>query len=155
MLFRSASTHNPVDLIASADAARYRAALRAVVRDATIDAFVVLFVSPIMIDAAAVAQAIVDETRDCRRPVLACVMGRQRGDEAQQILAQAGIPVFRYPEDAATTLRLMLRRQRWLERTPVNVPALKVGKAAAARVLARYRRGGWLGAADEIGRAHV
>jgi acetyltransferase len=56
--------------------------------------------------------------------------------------------VFRYPEDAATTLRLMLRRQRWLERTPVNVPALKVGKAAAARVLARYRRGGWLGAAD-------
>jgi acetyltransferase len=88
VLPKEASTHNPVDLIASADAARYRAALRAVVRDATIDAFVVLFVSPIMIDAAAVAQAIVDETRDCRRPVLACVMGRQRGDEAQQILAQ-------------------------------------------------------------------
>ncbi len=148
VLPKEASTHNPVDLIASADAARYRAALRAVVRDATIDAFVVLFVSPIMIDAAAVAQAIVDETRNCKRPVLACVMGRQRGDEAQRILAEAGIPVFRYPEDAATTLRLMLRRHRWLERAPVRVPSLTVRKAIAARIFARYRKGGWLSAGD-------
>src|SRR6185369_11494579 len=69
-----ASTRNPVDLIASADAARYRAALRCVARDPTVDALVVLFVSPVMIDAAAVAQAIVDETAGCGRPVLACVM---------------------------------------------------------------------------------
>jgi len=52
----------------------------------------VLFVSPVMIDAAAVAQAIVDETRTLDKPVLACVMGRQRGDEALEILQHAGIP---------------------------------------------------------------
>jgi succinyl-CoA synthetase beta subunit len=85
-----ASVRNPVDLIASADAARYRAALKAVVADPTVEGLVVLFVSPVMIDAAAVAQAIVDETRGCGRPVLACVMGRQRGDEAQRILRDAG-----------------------------------------------------------------
>jgi acyl-CoA synthetase (NDP forming) len=113
-----ASVHNPIDLIASADAARYRAALRVVAKDPGVDGLVVLFVSPIMIDAAAVAQAIVDETRGLDKPVLACVMGRQRGDEALQILQHAGIPVFRYPEDAATTLRLMCRRWRWLERRP-------------------------------------
>jgi len=44
-----------------------------------------------------VAQAIVEQTRGRGRPVLACVMGRQRGDEAQRILAAAGIRV-RYPE---------------------------------------------------------
>lgn len=139
-----ASVHNPVDLIASADAARYRAALRVVTADPGIDGLVVLFVSPIMIDAAAVAQAIVDETRRLQKPVLACVMGRQRGDEALQILQQAGIPVFRYPEDAAVTLRLMLRRHRWLQRRPVKLPTLRVDRSAAARVFALHRGKEWL-----------
>ena len=142
-----ASVHNPIDLIASADAARYRAALRLVARDPAVDGLAVLFVSPIMIDAAAVAQAIVDETRGLQKPVLACVMGRQRGDEALQILQRAGIPVFRYPEDAATTLRLLCRRFRWLERRPVKLPKLRVDKRAAARVLAAHGAGGWLPAA--------
>lgn len=138
-----ASVHNPVDLIASADAERYRAVLHPVGRDPGVDGLVVLFVSPIMIDAAAVAQAIVDETRGIGRPVLACVMGRQRSDEAQRILVDAGIPVFRYPEDAATTLASMWRRQRWLERRPARLPRLEVDKAAAARVL-RRAAAGWL-----------
>ncbi len=137
-----ASVHNPIDLIASADAARYRAALRVVTKDPHVDGLVVLFVSPIMIDAAAVAQAIVDETRKLAKPVLACVMGRQRGDEALQILQHAGIPVFRYPEDAATTLRLMRRRGRWLARVPVAVKRRRVDKAAVARLL--KGRDGWL-----------
>jgi acetyl coenzyme A synthetase (ADP forming)-like protein len=143
-----ASVRNPVDLIASADAARYRAALKVVVADDTVDGLVVLFVSPVMIDAAAVAQAIVEETSKCGRPVLACVMGRQRGDEAQQILRDAGLPVFRYPEDAATTLRQMLRRQRWLERRPIRLPSLTVQHAAAARVLRRKGARGWLSSAE-------
>lgn len=143
-----ASVHNPVDLIASADAARYRAALRAIAPEPSIDGLIVLFVSPIMIDAAAVAQAIVDETRKLGKPVLACVMGRQRGDEALRILQQAGIPVFRYPEDAATTLRLMLRRHRWLQRQPVRLPALKVARTQAAKLLQAAKRQGreWLAA---------
>ena len=142
-----ASLHNPIDLIASADAARYRATLRIVAKDPAVDGLVVLFVSPIMIDAAAVAQAIVDETRHLQKPVLACVMGRQRGDEAHQILHRAGIPVFRYPEDAATTLRLMCRRASWLARRPVKVPKLRVAKAVAARVFRAHRGVEWLPAA--------
>jgi acyl-CoA synthetase (NDP forming) len=141
-----ASVQNPIDLIASADALRYRAALRIVAKDPGIDGFVVLFVSPIMIDAAAVAQAIVDEMAGMDKPVLACVMGRQRGDEALQILQHAGIPVFRYPEDAATTLRLMCRRWRWLERRPVKLPTLKVDKKTALRIF-RQHRTEWLPAA--------
>jgi acetyltransferase len=91
-----------------------------------------------------VAQAIVDETRGLSKPVLACVMGRQRGDEAQRILADAGIPVFRYPEDAATTLRLMLRRHRWLARRPCPVPRYRVDKRTVVRLFAQHRKGGWL-----------
>lgn len=131
-----ASVHSPVDLIASADAERYRAALKIVGRDREVDGLVVLFVSPIMIDAAAVAQSIVDETRGLDKPVLACVMGRQRSDEANQILHRAGIPVFRYPEDAAITLQLMCRRSHWLAREPEAVKQPRVQKAKAAKLLA-------------------
>jgi len=134
-----ASVHNPVDLIASADAKRYRDALRIVARDRAVDGLVVLFVSPIMIDAAAVAQAIVDETRGLKKPVLACVMGRQGSDQAHLILQAAGIPVFRYPEDAAITLQLMCRRSRWLARAPAKLPTLRVQKAKAAKLLATVR----------------
>lgn len=134
-----ASVHNPVDLIASADAKRYRDALRVVARDRDVDGLVVLFVSPIMIDAAAVAQAIVDETRGLAKPVLACVMGRQGSDEAHLILQNAGIPVFRYPEDAAITLQLMCRRSRWLARPPAKLPVLRVQKAKVQRLLATVR----------------
>lgn len=134
-----ASVLNPVDLIASADAERYRAALKVVGRDREVDGLVVLFVSPIMIDAAAVAQAIVDETGNLKKPVLACVMGRQRSDEANQILQRAGIPVFRYPEDAAITLHLMCRRSRWLSRKPEAVKPLRAQKARVGKLLASVR----------------
>lgn len=141
-----ASVHNPVDLIASADAKRYRDALRIVARDKAVDGLVVLFVSPIMIDAAAVAQAIVDETSGLKKPVLACVMGRQRSDEAHLILRDAGIPVFRYPEDAATTLQLMCRRSNWLARPPAKLPTLRVRKAVVSKLLVSVTRE-WLPAA--------
>lgn len=141
-----ASVHNPVDLIASADGERYRKALRLVVKDPGVDALVVLFVSPVMIDAAAVAQAICEELGG-RKPVLACVMGRQRADEAQKILVDNGIPVFRYPEDAATTLRAMVKRRRWLDRKPQPLRPLPVDRKAVARSL-RRQRPGWLPAAD-------
>lgn len=141
-----ASVHNPVDLIASADGERYRQALRLVVRDRNVDAMVVLFVSPAMIDAAAVAQAIFEELGG-KKTVLACVMGRQRADEAQRILVENGIPVFRYPEDAATTLRAMVKRRRWLDRKPQKVKPLRTDRKAAAKLL-RGKAPGWLAAAD-------
>ncbi|MEE8277498.1 MAG: acetate--CoA ligase family protein [Thermoanaerobaculia bacterium] len=144
-----ASTGNPVDLLASADAKRYRAALRAVLRDRGVDALLVLFVSPVMIDAEAVAEAIVERAAESSRPVLACIMGRQGGDEAQDLLVENGIPVFRYPEDAAGTLRLMVRRWRMLARRPGKLPTFNVRKSAAGRVLKAGARGdGWLMGAE-------
>lgn len=139
-----AALHNPIDLIASADAARYRKALRPVVADPRVDGLLVLFVSPIMIDAVAVAEAIVEETVDKGKPVMACVMGRQRGKEALNLLTQNGIPVFRYPEDAAATLAAMVRRRELLDRRRGRRPEFKVDRAAAERALGRAE--GWLAA---------
>ena len=143
---REASARNPVDLIASADADRYRKALRAVVKDPQVDGLIVLFVSPAMIDAAAVAEAIVAETRG-DIPVLACVMGRQRGYEALAYLKQHGIPVFRYPEDAARTMRGLVERTRRLAREHGPRPTFRVDKRGVARIFAR-NKDGWISSID-------
>jgi len=42
----------------------------------------------------------------------------------------------------------MLRRHRWLARKEAPLPPLRVDRKAARRILARCRRGGWLGAGD-------
>ncbi|MGE0143297.1 MAG: acetate--CoA ligase family protein [Planctomycetota bacterium] len=139
-----ASIANPVDLIASADAPRYQKALRVIARDRDVDGLLVLFVSPVMIDAAAVAEAIVAETKT-DRPVLACVMGRQRGPEALDILRKNGIPVFRYPEDAARTMRMLVARSRMLLRESAPRPEFAVDKRSVAKVL-REASDGWLDA---------
>jgi acetyltransferase len=144
-----ASIQNPVDLVASADATRYRQALAAIAHDRGVDAILVLFVSPVMIDAAAVAEAIVEQTAG-RKPTLACVMGRRRGNEALDILRRAGIVVFRYPEDASATLRMLVRRRRMLARRPGRTRRLPVDRRAVRAILARHRDG-WLPAAASEG----
>ncbi len=146
-----ASLHNPVDLIASADADRYRKALRAVIRDPNVDALLVLFVSPIMIDAVQVAEAIVeaavreaaDDPAAAGKPLLVCLMGRQRGREALELLRDNGVPVFRYPEDAARTMRSLVARSRMLAREAVPLPKLRVRRNDAQRVL-DAAPAGWL-----------
>lgn len=137
-----ASIHNPVDLIASADAERYRRALKAVAKDPNVDALVVLFVSPIMIDAVAVAEAIVEQAPS-DKPVFVCLMGRQRGPEALQHLKDSGIPVFRYPEDVARTLRSLVQRGEWLCREVVAPTKFRVQKRKAAAILDESESG-WL-----------
>src|SRR5690606_23561438 len=116
--------------------------------DEHVDGLLVLFVSPIMIDAQAVAEAIRDHApKD--KPVLACLMGRQKGREAIAVLEDAGIPVFRYPEDAARIMRLLVRRRALLDSEPGPVPRFKVQRARAAALLEAAPAGWLTGSAAE------
>lgn len=135
-----ATAQNPLDLIASADAARYREALAAVAKDARVHALLVMFVSPIMIDAEAVARAILEVAAKSRKPAVACIMGRERGDEARALLEGAGIPVFRFPEEAASTLAGLIRYRSLSERPSGECRRFRVRRAAAARVVATQQR---------------
>lgn len=141
-----ASVQNPVDLIASADALRYRKALRAVVADPKVSSLLVLFVSPIMIDAAAVARAIVEETRAKSMPVVACLMGRLGEKEGMGILRAAGIPVFEFPEEAALTLSNLVRQSERAARKSGRRPRIRVDATRARRILAaaKVSEDGWI-----------
>jgi acetyltransferase len=136
-----ASLDNPIDMIASADANRYRAALSAVKRDPNVDAIIAIFVSPIMIDALEVARAI-GETADGDKPVLSVFMGKQRSSEGVAELQARGVPVYRFPEEAASGMSAMVR-YRALRDAPLGKEArFKVDRRKARAVIRSARDAG-------------
>ncbi len=136
-----ASTQNPVDMIASADAARYRAALGLVGKDPNVDGVIAIFVSPIMIDAYEVASAIASASSG-KKPVLSVFMGKQRSDEGVALLRRHRVPVYRFPENAAAAMA-GLARYRELRDRPIGKPVrFRVDAGSARKAVASARRAG-------------
>src|SRR6185312_9126291 len=97
-----ASLANPVDMLGSATAAGYAAAIPPLLADKRLDALIVLFVPPVVAGAEEVAHAIRETVSKLRpnKPVLAVVISAG-GTPAS--LLESGFPVatFPYPESAA------------------------------------------------------
>jgi acetyl coenzyme A synthetase (ADP forming)-like protein len=144
VLAPEASVRNPVDMIASADGPRYAAALDILTKTDGIDGLIVLFVSPIMINAVEVARAIIAAGRDRALPILTCFMGKEQGRQGVEELRQAGMPVYLFPEEAARAMAGMLRYRRLRDRPEGKPPAFATD---------RVRAGAILGAAGTAGRS--
>ncbi len=125
-----ASVRNPVDTIATAGPEEYRSSIATMYCDPSVDALIVIFVSPVMIDAPAVARAIVAGVAEgqkrcgCDKPVLTCFMGKNHGDEGIAILHAAKFPVFAFPEAAAESLAAMAHFGELRAQPPGRVPIL-------------------------------
>ena len=135
VLVPEASVKNPVDMIASADAPRYEAALKILRDEPAIDGLIVLFVSPIMIKALEVARAIIKATRKAKKPVLACFMGTEAGRRGVEELRAAGIPVYMFPEETAHAMAALDRYRRIRERPIGRVPELGIDRRRAEAAL--------------------
>jgi len=142
-----ASSVNPIDLLGSATAATYEAALPLVLNDSGIDSAIVLFVPPVVARAEDVAAAITRaaEHGPVDKPVLAVVLSAEGTPSA--LRSGTRVTAFPYPESAARTLGLAAERADWLRR-PLGVePELESIDTAAARATveaALAGGGGWL-----------
>jgi len=136
------SVANPVDLIASADAPRYAVGLKALLADPNVDGALVLFVTPTMINAQQVAEAIVLSARGSRKPVLTCFMGKDRGAEGVQTLRQNSIPVYAFPEAAAQAMAALDRYRRIRERPRGRRVRYRVQRPRVSALLRRARQEG-------------
>jgi acetyltransferase len=136
-----ASVQNPVDLIASADAAIYRIALDIVLQDPNVDAAIAIFVPPVQVDAGAVAAGIAEiVARHEGKTVLGCLMGRKGLHVGMTELKRHNIPAFMFPESAARALAAMCRYRRWRERPLGEVVEFEVDRERAAAAIASARR---------------
>jgi len=143
-----ASVTNPVDMIASATAAHYREAIRVVAVDPQVDAVVAIFIPPMVTRAEDVAAALVAAAGEMPpgKPLLTVFMSSRGVPDALRA-ADARIPSFAFPEDAAIALARAVRYGEWRAQPPAAVPSLAglQRDRAVAIIAAALRRGtGWL-----------
>ncbi len=136
------SVANPVDLIASGDAARYEIALKALLADSTVDGLIVLFVTPTMINAQEVAETIARVSGRSQKPVLTCFMGKDRGAEGVQTLRENSIPVYPFPEPAAQAMAALNAYREIRERPRGRKVRFTVQRARVKKLLASVRKAG-------------
>lgn len=124
----SAWSHgNPVDILGDADAERYAKAIEIVAEDPHSDGILVVLSPQDMTDATATAQKIKPFAHLKNKPILASWMGGESVEAGIQILSDANIPTFEYPDDAAKTFATMWGYSRNLQRL-YETPA--VGEAS-------------------------
>jgi len=142
VLVPEASVRNPVDMVAGATGREYAAALEILKQDPNVDGLLVLFVSPVMINAVEVAQAIIRCAAGARQPILTCFMGKEQGRQGVVDLRAAGIPVYLFPEEAARAMAGLDLYRRIRERPEGRVPRFTVDADAAENVVQGARRAG-------------
>ncbi len=131
---------NPVDIVGDADAARYDAALAALLADKDNDALLVLNVPTALASLTATADAVAARVRDYRartaqpKPVLAVWVGA--GAAVDAAFDAAGIPAYQTEADAVRGFCHLVRyaqaRDALME-TPPSLPENFVPDVAAAR----------------------
>jgi len=140
-----ASVKNPVDMIASATARSYEAALDAVLEDAKIDAAIASFVPPLGIHAEDIAQALVRvNSRHQAKPLLAVLMGQEGLPAGLATLHQARVPAYLFPESAARALAAMWRQSKWQAHPLGKRVTFEVDDGSVAEAIARTRERGEL-----------
>lgn len=138
-----ASLRNPLDMIASATPPGYRSALDALLADPGVDGVMSIFVPPLGVRQADVAEAIVAaKGAHPDKPVLAVLMGRQGLPQGKAELHAVRIPAYIFPESAARAFAAMCRQREWQERPVPPAEVLPVDPARARAVLAGARARG-------------
>ncbi len=143
----AANLHNPVDVIGDASQERYENALGTVIRDEGVDGALVILTPQSMTNALATAEAIARIARRTHKPILCCFMGIMDVSAGVKHLQEKGIPVFRFPENAAKAFGTLYQYSKWLNRHFLAQFDLKHDHATAAAIIESARAAGktWLG----------
>jgi acetyl coenzyme A synthetase (ADP forming)-like protein len=143
---------DPVDMIATASAADYRKAIEALARSGVADSIIVIFVPPLVTEAADVAAAISAAAEQI--PDHVAIAAVFMADAAKPVaLRRSGrpIPVYAFPEDAARAVGHAARYGAWRGAPAGQVPAFedcRTEEAAAVIARALGSRVDWLDQPD-------
>jgi acetyltransferase len=124
----AASVFNPVDMLASASPETYATCLRILLDDPNVDAVMVILPPPPMFKAEDVAEKLIkvmessgkplvnSKLADSKRqkPVVIALMGSTLIEEASKTFQRANIPIYPFPERAASALSALARRSEFL-----------------------------------------
>jgi acetyltransferase len=140
MLPEESSIRNPVDMIASANEETYERALEYILNDPKVDAVIVIFVPPIMVEPLPVVERITASASKFDKPVFNVLMAEDHHYDAIPKTIPEAPPQYRFPESAVRALAAMKRYRLWLERPEGIIPRFEVDDVADT-VIANAPRG--------------
>ncbi len=146
---RAASVTNPVDMIASAGPAEYRACLEALLDEPGLDAVLVIFIPPLVTPSAEVAKA-VSETLANRKSVRQTVAAVFLDAQSKLVTIPAGernVPVYNFPESAVAALNAAASYGMWRAAPAGQRASIAIDCEALDQVLAD-NAAGWLSQTD-------
>ncbi|MFN3215786.1 MAG: acetate--CoA ligase family protein [Acidimicrobiales bacterium] len=126
-----ASTSNPVDVLAGADAETFRRAVESVAEDPGVATVIVIFIPPIVTRPDEVIAALHDAEMSDDVTLIGVFMS---GPESRARLEAVGVPAFAHPEEAARALGGIVGWSRWCDRPAgrvVRPPGLQRDRATS------------------------
>ena len=140
------SHNNPVDILGDAEPERYAKSLEIAAKDANIDGMLVIMTPQGMTNPTQIAEQLKPYAKGLGKPVLASWMGGETVSHGEEILNQAGIPSFNFPDTAVRAFNLMWRyayNLRGLYETPSpSASAFHPDHARATKILSDVRNSG-------------
>jgi acetyltransferase len=103
------SHNNPVDILGDAEPERYAKSLEIVAKDPAIDGMLVILTPQDMTNPTQIAEKLKPYAKGLGKPLLASWMGGAEVAAGDQILNQAGIPTFQFPDSAVRAFNYMWR----------------------------------------------
>lgn len=141
-LFPEASVHNPIDVLATASAPHYRAAMDCLMNEDQIDSVYINFVTPPFVDTESVAKEMAEISLMRKKPVICNYMtDKAQWIETTKIMKHGGIPCYDFPEMAAKALAALTRFGEILKRKTGNVKTFdNVDKNAVEKLFSQAKK---------------
>jgi len=117
------SHNNPVDILGDADAERYENAIDIVLKDKGVEGLLVILTPQYMTQPVAIAEKLLKfSKKNNKKPILTSWMGARAVERANEILVNANIPTFDFPDVACKIFAYMWaysNNLRMLYETPI------------------------------------
>jgi acetyltransferase len=139
------SHNNPVDILGDAEPERYAKSLEIAAKDPNIDGMLVIMTPQGMTNPTKIAENLKPYAHGLGKPVLASWMGGNTVAEGEDLLSDAGIPSFYYPDTAARAFNYMWQYSynlKGLYETPSLHKGDRPDRDAARKIVNQVRDGG-------------
>jgi acetyltransferase len=138
-LYAEASLGNPVDVVATANADHYFAAVDTLLKEEETDMVLVFFVTAPFTDTDAIARRIKEATETSDKPVVVVVETFSEQYALIDKLRASDLPVYEFAEDGARALAAMAKYADLRDRPTEAPPEIDADRATAEAIVKQYQ----------------
>lgn len=139
LVFQEAIVSNPVDVVATAGPEQYAGTVETLLKDARIDALLLVFVTAPFVDCEGIARKLGEIGKKATKPIVCQVITIEKWQNVIRLIRESGIPVYDYAETAARVLASMTAYGRIRQSKPEAPERLRVSRRKAEAAVAKHR----------------